>query len=414
MATVIRSVGADPSRNFQTVAAWGAATVLSNDIEIAELYADAATGGAFTITSQLLFTSSLKTASNYRHVRPALAPGTAGVPNRYNPLTGTGVRMVCNVPAVSAQITVSEQFFKWEGTGFIAGVTTGKLISAELFANAHIIDGCTFLSGDVLVTALLQCSGAVGDTVDRHVRNCLFVGSNTNGTGSQYGLFVSNKTLRVYNNTSYGHRRSAVASEGFHADTNNTSTFKNNLSFCNRTADYNLIAGTTSANNGSGDATASGSGSLTSMVLADTFLRPQVSSDFRLRHTSLAIDAGADISGTFTTDIDGNFRVVPWEMGCYTGFQTAPSSFQVCYGTAMSITPDPVIIGVGIPRQSVQPALGAFSTPPAPPPPAVAISRTPAGQHNAAGPLKSEVNVTGPEDGQVGVAGPIAWQVTPV
>lgn len=67
-----------------------------------------------------------------------------------------------------------------------------------------------------------------------------------------------------------------------------------------------------STNNASGDATAPGTSALHG--IADPYI-DRAGADYHLASGAALIDAGADLSGTFTTDVDGQTRAAPWDIG---------------------------------------------------------------------------------------------------
>ena len=66
--------------------------------------------------------------------------------------------------------------------------------------------------------------------------------------------------------------------------------------------------------NGSSDA--SGNSGLQNLTSANLFTNVTAGSeDLHLKAGAAAIDVGTDLSATFTTDIDGTTRSVPWDIG---------------------------------------------------------------------------------------------------
>jgi hypothetical protein len=107
---------------------------------------------------------------------------------------------------------------------------------------------------------------------------------------------------------------------------NNHYELKNNISYNNGT-DYSGSWKTTSTNNLSKDATAP---ALNTYYRNKTLTFTNVtagSEDFHLISTDTdAIDNGADLSGTFTTDIDGTTRSGTWDIGADEYVSSAPTS----------------------------------------------------------------------------------------
>ena len=82
---------------------------------------------------------------------------------------------------------------------------------------------------------------------------------------------------------------------------------------------FNIFGGTnTESYNISADASAEGTGSLTSRAAADQFVSVvSGSEDATLLDTADCAGAGTDLSGNFTTDITGATRDATWDVGAY-------------------------------------------------------------------------------------------------
>jgi len=126
--------------------------------------------------------------------------------------------------------------------------------------------------------------------------------------GLQRGLNVdSGDNTLIYNNTIYG------SVTGIHVGNLITVVFKNNVVVGN-TDDYYVFGTQTttgSSNNITEDDDMPGDTATTQNLLTEFFVS---ATDFHLRSTSDAIGAGTSLSGTFTTDIDGDTRS-SWDIG---------------------------------------------------------------------------------------------------
>lgn len=132
-----------------------------------------------------------------------------------------------------------------------------------------------------------------------------FVGVN------YYGMNFDYWAVNLYNNTVYGCTSGKGINVVGHGGTNVVA--KNNISIGNAT-DFSSNFGT-SSNNLSGDTTAPGTDCVKSVTAANTLLDPTgTPPDLHLKAGSAAIGAGYDLSGTFTTDIDGETRS-SWDIG---------------------------------------------------------------------------------------------------
>ena len=96
-----------------------------------------------------------------------------------------------------------------------------------------------------------------------------------------------------------------------------TATVTNTISTDSGTASFEAGSGTlTQSYNLSSDATATGTGSLTTRPSANQFVSTTLGSeDLHLKAGADALDTAFDLSGSFCCDIDGGNRVAPWDIG---------------------------------------------------------------------------------------------------
>lgn len=128
------------------------------------------------------------------------------------------------------------------------------------------------------------------------------------GTSSDvqlHGLVAEGGVTSILNGTSYGLTRGVFCGSG--------TTITNCVSIDSSEYCYS-ISGTASYCVSS-DATASGTGSVTSVTAAAAF-EDHTNLDFRPKDGGPLDDAGTDLSGTFTTDITGATRSL-WSIGAY-------------------------------------------------------------------------------------------------
>ena len=74
---------------------------------------------------------------------------------------------------------------------------------------------------------------------------------------------------------------------------------------------------------------------------SQVFVTPAAGADLRLIFSSPAVQAGTDLSGTFTKDIAELTRDVPWDMGAYRYVYTTPTRVSLAInaaGTALTLT----------------------------------------------------------------------------
>ena len=123
--------------------------------------------------------------------------------------------------------------------------------------------------------------------------------------------------FKVYNNTVYGFDsvsnfglRSGGDASHLKGDVKNNISIGNSVDFITTyslSADYNISL----------DSSATGSSSLTSQALSDVDFVSTTSGseDLHIQETSSAINAGTNISSTFTVDIDNETRLGTWDIG---------------------------------------------------------------------------------------------------
>ena len=164
---------------------------------------------------------------------------------------------------------------------------------------------------------------------DINIEQCLAKGVLTGGS-SNLGFYavVTNGTATMRNNISWDFVFGANSAWGFAIDGNGTAIMHNNTAY-NCREGFRVQAGSTSnatnciSNGCNTDYTAAfdtitdcidedGSGTITStLTFADIG-----TDDFHLNASdSDAIDAGTDLSGTFTVDIDNETRTGTWDIG---------------------------------------------------------------------------------------------------
>ena len=139
------------------------------------------------------------------------------------------------------------------------------------------------------------------------------------------GIDVSSQNVALHNCTIFRTRKIANGGEGVQLGNTATATAINVLSMVNAlgsslSSDFFVNGGgsLTCSRCISADATASGfggSGSQGSKAYVDQFVLTTGPVDLHLRPGADATDAGSDLSGTFTDDIDGQARSGSWDVG---------------------------------------------------------------------------------------------------
>lgn len=224
------------------------------------------------------------------------------------------------------------------GSGVIATSATITNITGIIFDGNMVVQD--FSVAGNFANGISAHTAYDGVSVSRTSNNIVvFTGSGNVNSGIGISVssqaifatgFVHTHNATVYNNTIVGnslmHTGIQVArAEQFGGEANLNVTLRNNVvigstTFGMRTS-TNTGVGTltvTSSNNATQDTTAStwgGTGHLTSIVPADEFVDP--ASDWSIWPTSNLLEAGFDLSGTFTNDAYGNTRAVPYNIGAY-------------------------------------------------------------------------------------------------
>ena len=178
-------------------------------------------------------------------------------------------------------------------------------IGVSAVANTRI-SGCIVRNAG---SGSTEVKGIAGETVntDTIVENSIFYNWPTAGIKVQA---ASDSNFKIYNCTVYG------CGIGVHTYGYQDTDIKNTLAL-NCTTCFAGGAGPVSNYNVSSDATAPGANKATNKTAYTDYFVDPANGDFHLKNTSLALFglSGADLSATFTTDIDGVTRSAPWDIG---------------------------------------------------------------------------------------------------
>lgn len=205
-----------------------------------------------------------------------------------------------------APITISESYVKCIGIQFYCA--TGRPINGQ---------NAVMFFGDKLICKTLSANLGSRFT-SGELRNCAFIGSGSE-TSAAVLLNTAAVTLNVYNCTIYG------AVIGF-AETQGTMNLSNCLYQSGGVASpdgYNSISGTCVNNCSDIASDAPGTNPQTGTI---TFT-DAANGDFGLV-AGVAIANGADLSATFTDDLAGLTRTVPWDIGARKYVAAAPAVTQ--------------------------------------------------------------------------------------
>ncbi len=246
-------------------------------------------------TGGLTINGSTTSAAFHMEITVASGQGHAGV-------AGAGV--LFDRGNGGTAITVSDDYVAIEGLQIrrAAGADGRAAVRLDNGNNATL-DGLLIYDFDTNNACRgVRCSTSSGSTV----RNCIIYG------GEGYGIHADTGTtsLTVQNCTVYG-----ISGTGIDR-TAGTLTVTNSISVGNSTADFNGTI--TQSYNLSSDATAAGTGSLTGKYAGNQFVTITAGSeDLHLKSGADAINAGTDLSGSFTYDVDVDLRPagVAWDIG---------------------------------------------------------------------------------------------------
>src|SRR3989344_5004391 len=294
----------------------------SQQIEEGDLYADS----TFTLTAPQLINGSTTSSSYYMHL-------TAPVSERHNGTEGTGVVLTGNVASSNGCINIRDNFtrLEWfEVTACSGGNTAAINISDEggtttdnILVQNLIIHGYPCVG----FTCHAARFGGMGEGGSVTFRNIIIYDGDTNGTGIQGdGSNVSGLTVDIQNISLYG----SNISNGFNEDdgggcTESVFNITNTISVNTTTSDFNVNCGT--LNNLLCEDNDSDCNAGTVTTCTDCLYNQSASiqfvnvssgtEDLHLTTGSTAIDAGTDLSGSFTTDIDNRSRPIyaAWDIG---------------------------------------------------------------------------------------------------
>ena len=309
----VKQSGGDYSSLADAITALAAAypNMVTSDV-----YADIEIDGVWTIADTAAVSVNGITTDSTRNINIYTTP-TARHPGKNS---GNFYRLsVTNLGDYEAALWISADYT------IIDGIAITGLTGASNFNHIHGITSVGYgvviknnLIYDIIDTsnyAVLVCiylADSDDNPSDNLVYNNIIQNITTRSSTYVYGIQVQyDRGDLVYNNTIYGmvepYHSGAIALVG------NGSVFVNNLCNGNDT-DYSGSFDAISSNNISED-TSSPNVALQEKIV--TFISETPGSlDLHLDSTDVnAKDAGADLSGVFTTDIDGQTRSGTWDIG---------------------------------------------------------------------------------------------------
>jgi len=305
-ATNTYSIGTN-SRDYSTLQAWEDARDAGTDIEKGECYNDS------TFTAGVTIDGTTGDADSYMWL-------TVASGNRHDGTAGTGVKI--DPSTASHVINIYDSYTKVEWLEVTGYTTNGTDYWAFVVYNASYADvSKNLVHDDVYYGAGYGIGHYDNGGSDNIYNNFIYFG--TQKANSWYGItsYYADTTINVYNNTIL-QESSDYGGGGISADHAGILA-KNNLVLL-ATADYGFVGDsgsfvTGSDYNASSDTTAPGDNSVDSLVIINTITSASLGSeDLHLKAGASAINAGVDLSATFTTDIDAQTRPTgagTWDIG---------------------------------------------------------------------------------------------------
>ena len=332
MATITKTIGT-AGRDYSTITAWEAdlddgSIYSSGDDAVGECYNDSVFDEAVTINgggTVGLSSVTLTVAEGEQH------DGTAGTGAR---LIRSGGGSIISLPAGIASILswldVSSSFLGDSFRTAVAAVGGSSASPMRTVANC-IIHNIQNSRGSAIGVGL----DASGSNLTARNSICYSVETQAAGAANAIGVDIiaggTAPSIASANNTVHGitNQNGTGGAYAYRVGTGNaTSRLQNNIGTAvsgSSTGVKSCFLATTTirTNNASSDTTASGDGSLTSIVTADQYVSSVVGSeDLHLKEGSDCIDAGVDLFGTVDDveiDINGNDRrrASVWDIGAH-------------------------------------------------------------------------------------------------
>ena len=331
-ATGNRSGAYTITRAYTTLSVWEGARdgdlVASNAIEVAVCYKDGPMNDIVNITDW--------TTGPNNYIMIWVPPG-----QRHTGTKGTGfvVKPTTSAPGTWYYLfTIREDYVRIEGVEMDgSSVTNGQTLAGiKTYATASDIriDKClihdftnTVYAGVVSVDGISHTNGSI-----RVTNTIIYNMKTTNGDvigASGITITAASSTNYLYNNTIYNitdtfahYNQFGINNSNATSTTTATNNYVGGVHAQNPGVAYDFYSsgGTmTQSYNVSEDSTASGQGSLTLKAPVDQFVSiTSGSEDLHLKSGAACINAGTDLSGTFTDDIDGETRPTganTWDVG---------------------------------------------------------------------------------------------------
>jgi uncharacterized phage protein (TIGR02218 family) len=292
--------------DYATPALWQAATsglhlVGRNEIRRGVISV-AATYGAVAIAG------SITDKTRYRELVPA-----DGL--EYDPVANTGVKLSASTVDT---VAIDEDHFRMSGL-YVENLDVaggGERTAVRSSGYGTLVDACFGSIPDSTSGARPVFRGT-GD--NQRWRNCIAVG-DSNTEGADEGFAVEGLGSKVQNCVAARIRRGASGT--CYSDRGSAGVQFENCIAGSSDVGFDVSEGW-QRYNASVDATATGPGSITSIVAADVFSDANAN-DFRLKAGAVVYSAGINLSHEFARDFAGDVRTGSWEMGAYDGYLVPP------------------------------------------------------------------------------------------
>ncbi|KPJ58221.1 MAG: hypothetical protein AMJ46_14500, partial [Latescibacteria bacterium DG_63] len=251
--------------------------------------------------------------------------------------TGPNTYIKIYTPTSTSEVGTSQRHNGTWGTGFMMTPASGSN-AIQVCEDYVRIEGIAAQSTDTSTISVNDTYASFSPDNDVRITHCLVIGAGNSRAlwasdvgglklkltmwntiaynhGSR-GFYFRDVTAYCYNCTAYNN-----ADYGFHRDNasvGGTVILKNCISMGHTSNDYAGTFDASSDYNMSSDASAPGDHSLTlhNKSASDNFVSISAGSeDLHLKYGADAIGKGINLSSSFTTDIDGQVRSNPWDIG---------------------------------------------------------------------------------------------------
>lgn len=325
MATYTKTVDPNGGADYSSIAAWEAgeqALYSSGDIAIADCRRTGATKDTTAVVVGGWTTGVIPKIivnSAYRHEGKLVDTRSSD---------GNYIYTLTNVAASALSISTNSVVVDGlvvTGWGSAGGTRYG--IGLDVAYDYGQITNCLVMAPVNVAASTMFGIRMVNGCDNWLIANNMVANIKTVGN-TAYGIQTARGNL-VYNNTVYN------SGTGFtEVDSNNTMIYINNYSGGNTVADWAGGYSATSNYNVSSDATAPGTTIATGKTAYTDYFVDPANGDFHLKNTSFNLWGinSADLSATFTTDIDGDTRPASDQFGI-------GADYYVATGGTTSIAP---------------------------------------------------------------------------